>query len=102
MDRSGMDCGSCANKNKTALERLPGVSDINVALMTERLKLSLDETQTRRDKVEATVKALGYGIKEWRVGRSRIAAGDRAGGGRQDRCRALPRPRTPCPFCAAR
>ncbi len=58
----GMDCGSCANKIKDAVARLPGVSDISVALMTERLKLTLDEAQTPRDRVEATVKSLGYGI----------------------------------------
>jgi Cd2+/Zn2+-exporting ATPase len=59
---SGMDCGSCANKIKDAVRRLPGVSDISVALMTERLRLTLDESQTPRAKVEATVKSLGYGI----------------------------------------
>src|SRR5690606_9966714 len=59
---SGMDCGSCANKIKDAVGRLPGVSGISVALMTERLRLTLDEVQTPRARVEATVKSLGYGI----------------------------------------
>ncbi|WP_050525337.1 heavy metal translocating P-type ATPase [Pseudorhodobacter aquimaris] len=59
---SGMDCGSCANKIKDAVGRLPGVSGISVALMTERLRLTLDEAQTPRARVEATVKSLGYGI----------------------------------------
>jgi Cd2+/Zn2+-exporting ATPase len=59
---SGMDCGSCANKIKDAVGRLPGVSDISVALMTERLRLTLNEAQTPRARVEATVKSLGYGI----------------------------------------
>ena len=59
---SGMDCGSCANKIKDAVGRLPGVSDISVALMTERLRLTLDEAQTPRGRIEATVKSLGYGI----------------------------------------
>lgn len=59
---SGMDCASCANKVRGAVERLPGVRDVDVALMTERLRLTLDEGQTPRDQIEATVKRLGYGI----------------------------------------
>mgnify|MGYP003632325529 CR=1 FL=1 len=51
---SGMDCASCAGKVRGAVERLPGVSDVDVALMTERLRLTLDEAQTPRDPVEAT------------------------------------------------
>ncbi|WP_236641519.1 heavy metal translocating P-type ATPase [Paracoccus aeridis] len=59
---SGMDCASCASKVRGAVERLPGVSDVDVALMTERLRLTLDEGQTPRDQIEAIVKRLGYGI----------------------------------------
>jgi len=59
---TGMDCGSCAGKVRGAVERLPGVSAVEVALMTERLRLTLDEDQTPRDAVEAVVKRLGYGI----------------------------------------
>lgn len=59
---SGMDCASCAGKVRGAVERLPGVSDVDVALMTERLRLTLDEGQTPRDQIEAIVKRLGYGI----------------------------------------
>ncbi len=59
---SGMDCASCASKVRGAVERLPGVSDVDVALMTERLRLTLDEGQTQRDQIEAIIKGLGYGI----------------------------------------
>ncbi len=59
---SGMDCGSCATKVRSAVARLPGVSDVKVGIMTERLRLTLNETQTTRDKVEKTVRSLGYGI----------------------------------------
>ena len=59
---TGMDCGSCAGKIRGALERLPGVADVDVALMTERLRLTLDEDQTSRDHVETAVKKLGFGI----------------------------------------
>jgi Cd2+/Zn2+-exporting ATPase len=59
---SGMDCGSCAAKIKDAVARLPGVSGVEVAIMSERLRLTLDETLTGRDKIEKTVRALGYEI----------------------------------------
>ena len=59
---SGMDCGSCATKIKDAVTRLPGVSGVEIGIMTERLRLTLDETQTDRDKVEKVVKSRGYGI----------------------------------------
>jgi Cd2+/Zn2+-exporting ATPase len=65
---SGMDCGSCATKIKDAVSRLPGVSDVQVAIMSERLRLTLDEAQTGRDKVEKTVRALGYGIEPRKAG----------------------------------
>ena len=59
---TGMDCASCATKITTALNRLPGVQDVQVGVMTERLTVSLDASQTSRDTVEATVKKLGFGI----------------------------------------
>ncbi|MBX3597495.1 MAG: cadmium-translocating P-type ATPase [Rhizobiaceae bacterium] len=60
----GMDCAACATKIRNAVERLPGVSDVSVAVMSERLKLRLDEQATSREAVEATVRKLGYGIGE--------------------------------------
>jgi Cd2+/Zn2+-exporting ATPase len=40
---TGMDCASCAGKVGGAVERLPGVTQVDVALMAERLRLTLDE-----------------------------------------------------------
>ena len=59
---TGMDCASCASRITTALARLPGVDDVQVALMSERLSLKLDVSRTPVDLVEATVKKLGFGI----------------------------------------
>src|SRR5690625_2810080 len=59
---TGMDCGSCAGKVRTAVERLPGVSQVDVALMSERLRVTLDEGKTTRERVEAAVRSLGYGV----------------------------------------
>lgn len=59
---SGLDCASCAGKIRGALERLPGVADVDVALMAERLRVTLDQDRTSRDQVETAVKSLGFGI----------------------------------------
>ncbi len=58
----GMDCAACAVKIRTAVERLPGVSDVNVAVMAEKLTLRLEPGTTPRDRVEAAVVKLGFGI----------------------------------------
>ncbi len=59
---SGMDCGSCATKVRGAVERLPGVSGVEVLPMRERLRLTLDPRRTSREAVEGAVRALGYGV----------------------------------------
>jgi len=58
----GMDCASCAHTIRGALERLPGVSDVNISVMAERLALRLDGTATAPEVVERAVVRLGYGI----------------------------------------
>lgn len=59
---TGMDCASCAARITTALTRLPGVSDVQVGVMSERLALTLDASRTPRDTIEAAVRSLGFGI----------------------------------------
>jgi Cd2+/Zn2+-exporting ATPase len=59
---TGMDCGSCTAKIKNALGRMPGVSDIEIGLMTERLRLRLDPGGPSPEAIEATVRDLGFGI----------------------------------------
>ncbi|MCB1365322.1 MAG: cadmium-translocating P-type ATPase [Rhodobacteraceae bacterium] len=59
---TGMDCGSCAAKVRGVVERLPGVEDVDVALMAERLRLTLDETQTPPERIEKAVRGVGFGI----------------------------------------
>ncbi|MBR0683030.1 cadmium-translocating P-type ATPase [Roseomonas eburnea] len=58
----GMDCASCVAKVTKAVERLPGVSAVEVNLMAERLTLQLDAAG-RREEVEARLAALGYTAK---------------------------------------
>tara|TARA_R110000868_G_scaffold379975_1_gene645967 strand:- start:1190 stop:3283 length:2094 start_codon:yes stop_codon:yes gene_type:complete len=55
-----MDCASCALKIETAMQRLPGVSDINVSYANETLALQLDEDRTALGTIEQKIRALGY------------------------------------------
>ena len=59
---SGMDCAACTRKIQTAVERLPGVSGVEITLMNERLRLTLAPETTAPAQVERAVQALGYGI----------------------------------------
>ncbi len=59
---TGMDCASCATKVQNALGRLPGVSEVRVGLMSERLSLDLLPGVGTDADVENAVRRLGYGI----------------------------------------
>ncbi len=59
---TGMDCAACTTKVVKAVGRLPGVSEVKVALMAERLSLTLDPSTTGAGAVEDVVRKLGYGI----------------------------------------
>ncbi|MEF9605085.1 heavy metal translocating P-type ATPase, partial [Paracoccus sp. PXZ] len=59
---TGMDCASCGAKVTRAVERLPGVSKVSVALMAERLSLMLEPGTTGSDEIEGVVRRLGYGV----------------------------------------
>ncbi|MDB5376802.1 MAG: heavy metal translocating P-type ATPase, partial [Rubritepida sp.] len=56
----GMDCAGCVAKVTKALEKLPGVSDVEVNLMAERMSASLFGIGP--EEVERQVAALGYGV----------------------------------------
>ncbi|MCF1708441.1 cadmium-translocating P-type ATPase [Tabrizicola sp. J26] len=59
---TGMDCAACTLKVTRAVEKMPGVSDVKVALMTERLSLELEPGTTESGTIEDVVRKLGYGI----------------------------------------
>ncbi|MTH79788.1 heavy metal translocating P-type ATPase [Paracoccus aestuariivivens] len=59
---TGMDCGSCTAKVTRAVEQLPGVSDVKVALMAERLSLELVPGTTEPETIEHIIRKLGFGI----------------------------------------
>lgn len=56
----GMDCGACALKIETAMNKLPGVSAVSVSYQNETLNLALDQEQTPLGKVEEQIRSLGY------------------------------------------
>jgi Cd2+/Zn2+-exporting ATPase len=56
----GMDCASCAAKIRGAVERLPGVSDVRLSIMSETLTLALDAGATTPEAIEKRVNGLGY------------------------------------------
>ena len=58
----GMDCAGCATKIRGAVERLPGVSDVAVSVMAEKLTLRLAAGATAPEAIERTVKGLGYTV----------------------------------------
>ncbi|MHC5653206.1 heavy metal translocating P-type ATPase [Stappia sp. ICDLI1TA098] len=72
---SGMDCASCVAKARGAVERLSGASDVEVSLIKERLRVSLDESRTAPDAVEKAIRAIGYRAS----GRAPVAAGGMPG-----------------------
>jgi Zn2+/Cd2+-exporting ATPase len=57
---TGMDCGGCAAKVRGAIERMLGVSDVDVAVMGERMLLMLQPGSTTTDKIADTVNRLGF------------------------------------------
>lgn len=59
---TGMDCASCAAKIRSAVERLPGVSDVRLSVMSETLSLSLAAGGTTAAEVERRVAGLGYAL----------------------------------------
>lgn len=59
----GMDCAGCVRKIEKALQRMPGVSDIELNFATQKLQVTLDsEAATQPKDIEKTVNSLGFGI----------------------------------------
>lgn len=56
---TGMDCASCATKIQGALQRLAGVENVSISIMSERLGLRLTG-KANSDDVERVVTQLGY------------------------------------------
>ncbi|RYI29123.1 MAG: cadmium-translocating P-type ATPase, partial [Acetobacteraceae bacterium] len=55
-----MDCASCVAKVRTAVERLPGISSVEVNLMAERLTLHRSTEGAEPAAIERQIETLGY------------------------------------------
>ncbi|MCP1216149.1 MAG: heavy metal translocating P-type ATPase [Acetobacter sp.] len=60
---TGMDCPACTAKIQNVLSRKTGLENIEISLVSETLRLIIDEKHASKSDVEAAVKALGYGIE---------------------------------------
>ncbi len=78
---TGMDCAACATKIRDAVGKLPGVSDVSVTVMSEKLKLTRAPDGAGRERIEAIVKSLGYGLTTGgKSGRKGFVMPDKSGG----------------------
>ena len=57
---SGMTCASCSARVEKVSSRLPGVSEANVNLATEKLSITFDDSQLSLDKVQEAIAKAGY------------------------------------------
>jgi Cd2+/Zn2+-exporting ATPase len=73
---TGMDCAACVATVTKAVERLPGVSDVEVNLMAERLVLTLAPGGTVEGAIAAQVVALGYGVGPLETAGAQVAPQD--------------------------
>jgi len=56
----GMDCASCVQKVERMVATLPGTAEVKTSFSKQTLQLTLDETQTPRERLEKNLRALGY------------------------------------------
>src|SRR5438876_2566818 len=56
----GMTCASCAMRIEKGLKKVPGVTDAQVNLATERGTVTYDPTQTGLEQMIQKVEAIGY------------------------------------------
>ncbi|WP_062551748.1 heavy metal translocating P-type ATPase [Peptoniphilus phoceensis] len=60
-DVTGMTCSACVANVTKAVEKLDGVSDANVNLMTNSMKVNFDENKINDEKIIKAVEKIGYG-----------------------------------------
>ena len=55
-------CPSCVKKIESTVEKMDGVSEVNVMFNSGRVRVEFDEAQTNADQVESTITKLGYSV----------------------------------------
>jgi copper chaperone CopZ len=62
MSVDGMHCGGCVNKLSLALNRVVGVSDVQISLASGEATIRYDELQTSPGKLNEVVIGSGFGV----------------------------------------
>jgi P-type Cu+ transporter len=60
---TGMTCASCVNRLEKALGKVPGVTEANVNLATERASVTYDPVQAGPEQLKKAVEKAGYGLR---------------------------------------
>lgn len=60
-DIEGMTCASCVANVTKAVKKLDGVSDVNVNLMTNSMKVQYDDEKVSDEEIISSVEKIGYG-----------------------------------------
>ncbi|MDU1672267.1 MAG: heavy metal translocating P-type ATPase, partial [Bradyrhizobium sp.] len=58
----GMDCASCATKIRNALQRMPGISEVNVSVTGGTVTVRRDPNGVDDDTIRDQISDLGYGV----------------------------------------
>ena len=62
LDVTGMTCGHCKMSVEGALEKLDGVSTVEVDLNTGKVEVSYDESKVSLDNMKEAVEDQGYDV----------------------------------------
>ena len=60
----GMDCIECARKIEKAVSSIDGVRQVRISYTLGKLNVEMDETKASSKEISATLRRLGYGIKD--------------------------------------
>lgn len=60
----GMTCAACAVSVEKQVKKIPGVTEANVNLTTERLSVAYDESKASAEKIKKSVASIGYKLKD--------------------------------------
>ncbi len=58
---TGMTCAACQANITRSVQKLPGMSKVDVNLLSNQMQVTYDETKTDSDTIIRTVESIGYG-----------------------------------------
>jgi len=63
----GMDCASCANDVRRALEKLSGVQDVRVDVVGGKVKVAYAEGKLARGDIAGAIRRIGYRVEDGEI-----------------------------------